>query len=146
NTVVTNQATLGLGDGTTPMLSDESNVRGKDDPTRVTIVAAATAPAFRVQKISTYLRDPNTLLAGDTLRYTITVKNISNADAVNVLLRDAVPANTTYVAGSTTLNGVAVADVASASQLGNGMQINSPANPTPGSMPADASTNPAGTS
>ena len=39
------------------------------------------------------------------MRYTITVKNISNADAANVMLRDAVPANTIYVAGSTTLNG-----------------------------------------
>ena len=33
------------------------------------------------------------------------MKNIGNADAMNVVLRDAVPANTTYVAGSTTLNG-----------------------------------------
>src|SRR5437016_10366839 len=62
NTLVTNQATLRLSDGTTPMLSDDPNVSGTADPTRVTIVAAATAPAFRVQKISTYLRDPNTLL------------------------------------------------------------------------------------
>src|SRR5262249_36766822 len=75
--------------------------------------------------------------------YTITVKNIGNADAVNMTLRDAVPANTTYVAGSTTLNGAAVADVAGVSPLVNGMLINSPANPTPGSMPADASSNPA---
>src|SRR5207249_778082 len=71
------------------------------------------------------------------------VKNIGNADAVNMTLRDAVPANTTYVAGSTTLNGAAVADVAGVSPLVNGMPINSPANPTPGSMPADASSNPA---
>ncbi len=85
-------------------------VAGDEDPTRVTIVSA---PAFRVQKISTDLTgDPNVLLAGETLRYTITVKNIGNADAVNVVLRDAVPANTTYVAGSTTLNGAPVADVA----------------------------------
>ena len=55
------------------------------------------------------------------------------------MLRDAVPANTTYVAGSTTLNGAAVADVAGLSPLVNGMPINSPANTTPGSMPADAS-------
>jgi uncharacterized repeat protein (TIGR01451 family) len=103
----------------------------------VTIVSAT---AFRVQKISTDLTgDPNVLLAGETLRYTITVKNISNADAVNVVLRDAVPANTTYVAGSTTLNGAAVADVAGLSPLVNSMRINSPANTTPGSMPADAS-------
>ncbi|PYR85712.1 MAG: hypothetical protein DMG19_14475, partial [Acidobacteria bacterium] len=147
-TVVTNQATL-FANGTTFAWSDDPNVNGTaadptvpggEDPTRVTIASAA---AFRVQKISTYLRDPNVLLAGDTLRYTITVKNISNADAVNVVLRDAVPANTAYVAGSTTLNGAAVADVAGISPLVNGMLINSPANPTPGSMPADASSNPA---
>src|SRR5206468_9412437 len=57
----------------------------------------------------------------------------------NVMLKDAIPANTTYVANSTTLNGAAVADVAGASALVNGMRINSPANATPGSMPADAS-------
>src|SRR2546426_1554930 len=135
-TVVTNQSTLRLSDGTTLMLSDDPNVSGTADPTRVTIASAA---AFRVQKISTYLRDPNVLVAGDTLRYTITVKNVSNADAVNVVLRDAVPVNTIYVAGSTTLNGAAVADVAGLSPLANGMRINSPADPTPGSMPADAS-------
>ena len=50
------------------------------------------------------------LLAGETLRYTITVKNIGTDNAVDVALRDQIPANTTYVAGSTTLNGTAVAD------------------------------------
>src|SRR3989442_9160830 len=147
-TVVTNQATLLLANGTTFAWSDDPNVNGTanptvsggEDPTRVTI---ASTSAFRVQKISTYLRDPNVLLAGDTMRYTITVKNISNADAVNVVLRDAVPANTTYVAGSTTLNGAAVADVAGISPLVNGMRINSPANATPGLMPADTSSSPA---
>jgi large repetitive protein len=58
---------------------------------------------------------------------------------VSVVLRDLVPANTTYVAGSTTLNGVPVADSAGLSPLVNGMLIKSPANTTPGSMPADAS-------
>src|SRR5437899_1845355 len=147
-TVVTNQSTLRLPNGTTFAWSDDPNVNGTanptvsggEDPTRVTIASAA---AFRVQRISTYLRDPNVLLAGDTMRYTITVKNISNADAVNVVLRDAVPANTAYVAGSTTLNGAAVADVAGISPLVNGMRINSPANATPGLMPADASSSPA---
>jgi uncharacterized repeat protein (TIGR01451 family) len=146
-TVVTNQSAIRLGNGTTFALSDDPNVNGKadpavsgdEDPTRVTI---ASAPAFRVQKISTDMTgDPNVLLAGETLRYTITVKNISTADAVNVMLRDAVPANTTYVANSTKMNGAAVTDVAGVSPLANGMPINSPANATPGSMPADASSN-----
>src|SRR5262249_27992094 len=144
--VATNQATVRLTNGTVFAWSDDPNVNGPADPTisesavdktQVTIVSA---PTFRVQKLPTDLTGaPNVLLAGDTLRYTITVKNIGNADAVNVALRDAVPANTTYVAGSTTLNGAPVADVAGGSPLVNGMPINSPANATPGSMPADSS-------
>jgi uncharacterized repeat protein (TIGR01451 family) len=145
-TVVTNQATLRVANGTTFAWSDDPNVNGiadptvpnGEDPTRVTI-ASASAPAFREQKISTYLRDPNVLLAGDTLRYTVTVQNTGNAGAVNVSLRDGVPANTTYVAGSTTLNGAAVADVGVTSPLVNGTLINSPADPTAGSMPTGAS-------
>jgi uncharacterized repeat protein (TIGR01451 family) len=144
-TVVADQATLRLGNGTTFALSDDPNVNGiadplvagDEDPTRVTIASAA---GFRIQKISTDLTgDPNVLLAGETLRYTITVANLGTEDAVNVTLRDAIPANTTYVAGSTTLNGTAVPDVAGTSALVGGMLIHPPSDPTPGSMPADAS-------
>jgi uncharacterized repeat protein (TIGR01451 family) len=95
-------------------LSDDPNVNGAADP----LIAGdedryarddPASPAFRIQKISTDLTgDPNVLLAGETLRYTITVKNIGNGDASGVVLRDAVPVNTTYVAGSTTLNGAPV--------------------------------------
>jgi uncharacterized repeat protein (TIGR01451 family) len=146
-TVVTNQSTLLLEDGSTFAVSDDPNVNGMADPeipddedeTRVTIVSA---PFFLVQKISTDLTgDPDILLAGETLRYTITVRNIGNDDAVDVVLRDAVPVNTTYVASSTTLNGAAVPDSSGLSPLVNGMLIHSPADPTPGSMPADASGN-----
>ena len=143
-TVVTNQATLRLANGPTFAWSDDPNVNGIADPTvaggeDATHVAIVSAPVFRVQKLSTYLGGTNVLVAGDKLRYSITVKNISNAGAVNVLLRDAVPANTAYVGGSTTLNGAAVADAAGISPLMNGALINSPADSTPGSMPADAS-------
>ncbi len=147
-TVVTNQGELRLSNGTLFTVSDDPNVNGTsdplvsgdEDPTRVTIVSS---PDFLIRKISTDLTgDPNVLLAGETLRYTITVKNIGNQDALNVVLRDAVPVNTSYVAGSTTLNGAAVPDQAGLSPLVNGMLINSPADPTPGSMPADASNNP----
>ena len=144
--IVANQSTMRLSSGSTFALSDDPgvngaadpNVPGDEDPTRLTIVSG---PAFLIQKISTDLTgDPNVLLAGETLRYTITVRNTGTADAVNVTLRDPVPpANTAYVAGSTTLNGVAVPDVAGLSPLVNGMLIHSPADPTPGSMPAGTS-------
>jgi uncharacterized repeat protein (TIGR01451 family) len=144
-TVVTDQATFRQANGTVLGVSDDPTVNGvadpfvagDEDPTRVTIISA---PSFRVQKISTDITgDPNVLLAGETLRYTITVVNIGTEDAVNVVLRDAVPVNTTYVAGSTTLNGAPVPDVAGLSPLVNGMLIHPPSDPTPGDMPADAS-------
>ena len=76
---------------------------GDEDPTRVQITSA---PRFRVLKTSTYLGASTTVLrAGDRLRYTITIKNIGTDNATGVSIRDQIPANTTYVAGSTTLNG-----------------------------------------
>jgi uncharacterized repeat protein (TIGR01451 family) len=145
--VVTDQGTARRGNGSVLAVSDDPNVNGQadplvagdEDPTRVTIVSA---PVFRVQKISTDLNGAP-LLAGDTLRYTLTIKNVGNEDAVNVSLRDAVPVNTAYVAGTTTLDGAVVPDAGGLSPLVNGMLIHSPANATPGSMPADASNNPA---
>ena len=68
-------------------------------------------------KISTDLTgEPTILLAGETLRYTITVKNIGTDNATDVVIRDQFPANTTYVAGSTTLNGTRRAPMPAASR------------------------------
>jgi large repetitive protein len=136
-TVVLNQAQI--GSTTVPtQLSDDPSISGTTDPTRTLI---ASAPAFRVLKtVQDITSGTSTVMAGDTLRYTITVKNIGTENAVGVTLRDQIPAYTTYVANSTKLNGVPVADPsAGASALQNGMSINSPANLTAGAMPADAS-------
>jgi uncharacterized repeat protein (TIGR01451 family) len=46
---------------------------------------------------------------GDTLTYTIVIENTGNAPAVNVDFSDALPAGTTYVANSATLNGTSLA-------------------------------------
>jgi uncharacterized repeat protein (TIGR01451 family) len=146
--IVADQARFRQASGIPTGVSDDPAVNGQadpfvagdEDPTRVTIVSA---PAFRIQKISTDLTgDPSVLLAGETLRYTLTVVNMGTENAVNVVLRDAVPVNTTYVPGSTTLNGAPVADVAGLSPLVSGMLIHPPGNPTPGTMPADASASP----
>ncbi len=82
------------------------------------------------------------LLAGETLRYTITVRNIGTDNATGVSIVDLVPANTVYVAGSTTLNGAAVPDGANgASPLIGGMLINAPQDTTPGAMNAGVADN-----
>jgi uncharacterized repeat protein (TIGR01451 family) len=117
----------------------DPNVTGDEDPTQIQIISA---PAFRIEKISSYITgDPNVLLAGETLRYTITVQNVGTDNAVGVEIADQVPGNTTYVAGSTALNGVAVPDSASGSPLVDGILINAPGDPTPGVMNAAAPDN-----
>jgi large repetitive protein len=141
--LVQNQAQLLVGASVVAQ-SDDPNVNGAadpeifgdEDPTRILI---ESAPSFRVEKVSSYPDgDPAVLLAGERLRYTLTVKNIGTDDAADALLRDEIPANTTYVAGSTTLNGIPVADTASGgSPLSDGILINAPENPTPGAMRAD---------
>ncbi len=137
-TVVLNQAEI-VSANPNPILSDDPNVTGDTDPTETLI---ASAPAFEVQKISTIMSgDPNVLMAGETLRYTITIKNIGNEDAVNVRLRDYTPANTGYVANSTTLNGNVVPDPSpGVNPLHSGILVNAPENTTVGFMRADATT------
>jgi uncharacterized repeat protein (TIGR01451 family) len=124
-----------------PRVGDPPDPRvfGDEDPTRVLI---ESAPAFRVEKVSTDISgDPDVLLAGETLRYTITVENVGSDDAIDAMLRDAVPVNTSYVAGSTTLNGAAVPDGAGGvAPLSTGIAIYAPGDPSPGSMHADGAT------
>ena len=146
-TQATNQSELRIA-GVRFTDSDDPNVNGPadplvagdEDPTQITI---QSAPVFQVQKVSADLTgSPTVLLAGETLRYTLTVRNIGNADAVDAALRDAVPANTTYVPGSTRLNGAAVADgPGGSSPLVAGIPIQDASAATPGEIRAD----PAGT-
>lgn len=116
--------------------TDDPNDATASDPTETAI---SSAPVFVVEKISTDLTgEPNILLSGDTLRYTITVKNTGTEDTVNTIIRDQLPANTTYVAGSTTLNGNAVTEPVSGTlPLQAGIDINTPVNTTAGEMIAD---------
>ncbi len=127
-TVVMNQSEAQYA-GNTVALSDDPyingaadpNTDGDEDPTEVLI---QSAPYFDIDKISTYLDgDPAVLLAGESLRYTITVQNVGTDNATNVTMTDMVPANTTYVAGSTTLNGTPVADGANGSPLIDGILL-----------------------
>ena len=135
-TLVLNQAEL-IADGQTLRMSDDIDpaATGDEDPTPTLI---NSAPAFEVLKTSTVLDgDPNILMAGESLRYTLSIKNIGNEDAINVVLRDTTPANTSYVPGSTTLNGNPVTDpAAGVSPLQGGLLINAPEDTTAGILQA----------
>jgi uncharacterized repeat protein (TIGR01451 family) len=85
-----------LTDGTVGILDHQ-------DAHTVTVVQrlyAEKAAALQVDAMSPGLVD-----AGDVLRYTIKIHNNGAAPLTNAVLRDSVPANTTYVADSMTLNG-----------------------------------------
>jgi uncharacterized repeat protein (TIGR01451 family)/fimbrial isopeptide formation D2 family protein len=128
DTIVLNQSEAAYT-GNPIALSDDPNVNGAADPNvdgdeDPTEIRIRSAPYFDVDKISSYIDgDPTVLLAGETLRYTITVQNTGTDNATNVTMRDLVPANTTYVAGSTTLNGTPVADGANGSPLIDGILL-----------------------
>ena len=134
-TVVANQ-TLVAAPGFSPLPSDDPNQPGSSDPTRTVIGAM---PIFQVLKSSQDMSgDPQVLRAGDTIAYTITVKNVGLENATHVVLRDQVPANTRYVSDSTQLNGLPVTDPApGTSPLQDGIEINAPEDPTPGYLRAD---------
>ncbi|MEE9212473.1 MAG: DUF11 domain-containing protein, partial [Phycisphaeraceae bacterium] len=145
---VTNQSQL-FNLGLLVADSDDPNVNGTADPDVIgdedpTQILIESAPYFDVDKISTYIDgDPNVLMAGETLRYTITVQNIGTDHATDAVIRDQIPPNTAYVAGSTTLNGVVVPDGAGGlSPLAGDMAINSPADSSPGYMSADVTASP----
>jgi uncharacterized repeat protein (TIGR01451 family) len=134
--------------GYTVALSDDPYVNGVADPGVVddedpTQVLIQSAPAFTFEKTATYVEgDPGVLLAGETLRYTITAENVGTDNAADVEIFDQLPANVAYVTGSTTLNGAAVPDGNGGTlPLGDGILINAPQDTTPGVMNAGVADN-----
>ena len=134
-TKVLNQAQIDTP-STGVLFSDYPVDPGTVDPTPTTITSA---PVFLVQKTSLDITgNPALLEPGDTLRYTLTVKNTGLENAIESKLIDQVPANTTYITDTVTLNGLPVGRPDNGvSPLAAGIPINAPENTTAGSMRAD---------
>lgn len=66
----------------------------------------------------------------DILEYTVIVTNNGNLGSSTATASDAIPAGTTYVANSTTLNGSAVADNGGAMPYATARTVNSPGQPS----------------
>jgi uncharacterized repeat protein (TIGR01451 family) len=134
--VLLNNTEVARSDDPTINAAPDPLVLGDEDPTRIQITSM---PSFRVLKTSRFLgASPTLLLAGESVRYTITIKNIGTDNATDVSIRDQIPANTRYVPGSTTINGTALSDVGGTSPLVNGIAVYAPEDATPGRMRADA--------
>ncbi|MBC7229240.1 MAG: DUF11 domain-containing protein [Actinobacteria bacterium] len=92
--------------------------------------ASSREPVLALEKSS---QPTGQVKPGDELTYTMVVRNGGNAPATGTTLRDAVPAHTSYVAGSTTINGAPVPDSGGTTPLQAGMSVNSPGDP-PGTI------------
>jgi uncharacterized repeat protein (TIGR01451 family) len=116
-TVVTNQATLRLANGTTFAWSDDPNVNGiadptvpnGQDPTRVTIVSAGAQQLSITNQVSVV--GGGAAVPGAQLDYVVTVTNIATVPASNVVITDDLngsqPGQLVYVSPSAAMNGLA---------------------------------------
>ncbi|MED3035628.1 cell surface protein [Bacillus thuringiensis] len=60
----------------------------------------------QAQLTITKTSNPTTVDIGGTIHYISEVKNIGNVDAINIIFTDSIPAGTTFVPDSVTINGV----------------------------------------
>ena len=105
-TVISNQGFVtATANGIVDQPSDDPDTPIANDPTRDIVGNLPLLYAEKRVALSVDLGSPGIVDPGDMLRYTITVQNSGAIAATGVVLTDAVPANTTYVANSTLLNG-----------------------------------------
>jgi uncharacterized repeat protein (TIGR01451 family) len=105
-TVLSNQGTVD-SDQTVPTLTDNDG-----DPANglnPTTIPVNGVPALTLVKAQSFPADANldgALNAGEQIQYTLVVTSTGTAAALNVLLTDAVPANTTLLTATTTVGTV----------------------------------------
>ena len=114
--IVLNQAFVTATGLSTPVASNQ-----------VSHVVSAS-PALTISKV----RNPTTQVQpGNVITYTLSVSNVGTANTTSAVVTDALPANTQYVAGSTTMNGVAVPDVGVGAPVAAGIIVCSPGSCSP---------------
>ncbi|MDZ7750048.1 MAG: hypothetical protein U5K43_15735 [Halofilum sp. (in: g-proteobacteria)] len=107
--------------------TDDPATVDDDDPTET--VFGAQPDLVVTKRDADLTGDADVLALGDTIEYTIEVENVGTESVTGAVLTDAVPGNTSYVAGSTTLNGSPVPDAGGSeprSPLEDGLAINTP--------------------
>lgn len=107
--------------------SDDDAVETGNDPADpadddATLATVESAPQIQLQKSAMDVNGAP-LAVGDVIRYTITATNSGSENAVGLTLFDPIPSFTTYVEGSTTLNGAALSDVSGDSPLLAGAEV-----------------------
>ncbi len=100
---VVNQATV-TSDELPAVLSDDPDLGGAADPTATAITASPRLVAEKTDAIAVDADGDGQPSPGDTIEYTILVRNTGNSEATGVTLDDPMPAHTTLVSGSNQAN------------------------------------------
>lgn len=120
-----------IGNNSTATNTATVNAPGDENPgdnTTTIETPVVAAPLIRAIKSSQVI-DANgngSADPGEVIAYTITIENQGNAPSTNTVFTDDIPANTTYVPNSSTLNNQAVADRSGTSPFVNGRPVSSP--------------------
>jgi|GEM_PF-1309741 len=93
----------------TALNASSSNVFQSGDYT--TCAFPVLASSIIADKTYANINGSSTVNGGDTVQYKITITNIGNINAAGVYMYDYIPPSTTYLPGTTKMNGVAVSDV-----------------------------------
>jgi uncharacterized repeat protein (TIGR01451 family) len=105
-TIISNQGFVSaVSQGVVDHPSDDPDTPIANDPTRDIVGSLPLLYAEKSAALLVDLGSPGIVDPGDVLQYTITIQNSGAVPVTSVVLTDAVPANTTYVADTTTLNG-----------------------------------------
>jgi uncharacterized repeat protein (TIGR01451 family)/fimbrial isopeptide formation D2 family protein len=122
STKIYNRATFTVPGFTAPFISASTRTADGSGPTAALI---NSIPGFVFDKTAVVVGG-GALVDGSTITYTMVIRNEGTERSLNSVLTDAIPADTKYVPGSTTLNGAPVADIRGASPLSSGLAVNSP--------------------
>jgi uncharacterized repeat protein (TIGR01451 family) len=97
-------------DNSATVSADNGQGGSYTSPSNIVSYPIVAAPIIAAVK-SAVPASGSTVSPGNTITYTVVVTNSGNANTSTAILHDAIPAGTTYVAGSTTLNGNTVVEL-----------------------------------
>ena len=110
--VICNQATVAFADelgNNINIITDDPAQPGNQDATCFN--SSIGHIVMKPTKTYTNTTGRAFVLSGDPIEYTIEITNTGNVNSFDAKLYDAIPAYSHYIANSTTMNGVAVADI-----------------------------------
>ncbi len=117
-TQVVNQGTLGAT-GVPPVRTDDPATAGTGDPTVVTIVAAPRVLVTKDDSLAIDANGDGFVGLGDTIHYTLLIRNAGNATATDFVLADTPDPSTTLVVGSVAIGAPAGGAITSGNGAGD---------------------------